>query len=642
MKSARAVTVALYLSQRDRALSARRVLELAGDALPIDAVVRLLRDQGIPVRAVAPSAALLQRLPLPALLELKRGELLILEAVAGGRALVRGADDRRLGTPLRELAAELVCACEPLLGEDGEQRIAPRVRRHLSEQTGELARLGVTALALALLGPLSSWLSREALAGAVAERSQALLVSLTAALALVALARSWLSWLRTRTCIATEARVVCASNPTVVRRLLALPYAAQQRHGVAAQWTALCSAELAARSASALAVAPLIEGVSSAAYLAFLLVNAGALGAMIAAGSLLSLAVSYVLGRWRASADVEAMHAAGSARERLQDLVHGIATVKAEHAEAPLLLRWLDALLRERGVCLTRDLRESWLALWLMGSEQVLRLVAVVYGASAMIEGELQLADFIYDLLLTEGVLASLTAACRSLALGLSVRAHHQRVDAVLDDAVVEHRHRGASGAARPDQPLVHMSDVWFRHGPGDPWILEGYDLTLGAGEHLSLRGVSGTGKTTILRLIAGLYRPERGTVSVCGRDPARDRRDVRYLPQQAQLFAGSIRENLEQLSGARLPRVMLAAERTGLVGWLATLPMGIETVVAAQGANLSGGQRQWLLLTAAVASEQPLVLLDEALSQVDHLLRETLQTPVLFAGRTTVSVSHD
>ena len=69
---------------------------------------------------------------------------------------------------------------------------------------------------------------------------------------------------------------------------------------------------------------------------------------------------------------------------------------------------------------------------------------------------------------------------------------------------------------------------------------------------------------------------------------------------------------------------------------------MGIETVVAAQGSNLSGSQRQWLLLTAAVASEQRLVLLDEALSQVDHLLRAALHVPALFADRTTISVALD
>ena len=252
------------------------------------------------------------------------------------------------------------------------------------------------------------------------------------------------------------------------------------------------------------------------------------------------------------------------------------------------------------------------------------------------------LSEFIYLGLLTEGLLSALESGCRTLGVALSMRLHTRRVDELLGGDADLPRHESAASELAPGKPAIHMSDVWFRHGPDQPWILQGYNLSVAHGEHLTLRGVSGSGKTTILRLIAGIYRPERGTVSVCGRDPARDRSSVCYLPQQAQLFAGSLRDNLEQLSGVPLAQVVKAAERTYLASWLGTLPMGIETVAAAQGANLSGGQRQWLLITAAVASERPVVLLDEPFAQLDHIVRSRLQLDALFRERTTVTVAHD
>jgi ABC-type bacteriocin/lantibiotic exporter with double-glycine peptidase domain len=384
--------------------------------------------------------------------------------------------------------------------------------------------------------------------------------------------------------------------------------------------------------------------VTLIAYLAAIAIACPVEAAVLTPAIVLTVAVAYGLSQLRARADAEAVTATAGTRARLHDLVQGIATVKAEHAERPVMLRWLHSLLHERGLFFRRDMREGWFELWLSFSQRALRLFILCYGARETLEGRMGLAEFLYLGLLLEGLLVALESGCRLLETALSMRLHASRVDGLLAASKDEPQHeRNEDEVAGDDaRPAVLMSDVWFRHGPDQPWILQGYNLTVAQGEHLTLRGASGSGKTTILRLIAGLYRPERGTVSVCGRDPARNRGAISYLPQQAQLFAGSLRDNLEQLSGAPLQNIVRAAERTALSSWLSSLPMGIETVVAAQGANLSGGQRQWLLMTAALASERPVVLLDESLSQLDHIVRNQLPIASLFAGRTTVSVAHD
>ncbi|HSO40227.1 MAG TPA: ATP-binding cassette domain-containing protein, partial [Labilithrix sp.] len=205
---------------------------------------------------------------------------------------------------------------------------------------------------------------------------------------------------------------------------------------------------------------------------------------------------------------------------------------------------------------------------------------------------------------------------------------------------------RGAMRGGRPPQtsaPAVVLRDVWFRYDEASPWVLNGLDLTVKAGETVLLSWPSGGGKSTLLRVLSGLLAPSRGDALIFGLEAQKARQLITYIPQQAMLFPSSVLENLRLLSGgARLERIMEAAEATGLSEIVAGWPMGFETVVSLGASNVSSGQRQLVLYTAAVASETPLVLLDEALAHVDLARRARLGTASLFHGRTVIAVVHD
>jgi ABC-type bacteriocin/lantibiotic exporter with double-glycine peptidase domain len=172
---------------------------------------------------------------------------------------------------------------------------------------------------------------------------------------------------------------------------------------------------------------------------------------------------------------------------------------------------------------------------------------------------------------------------------------------------------------------------------------MQDFSMRIRRGTMTELRWPSGSGKTTLLRMLAGLLTPERGVISVDRMDPAHAREHVLYLPQDAHLFSGSVLENLRLLSGgASRERIARAAATTGLAATVATWPMGFETLVSSRGANVSGGQRQLILLTAAVASDRPILLLDESLANVDRIQRVMIQDAKMFEGRTVLSVVHD
>jgi ABC-type bacteriocin/lantibiotic exporter with double-glycine peptidase domain len=117
---------------------------------------------------------------------------------------------------------------------------------------------------------------------------------------------------------------------------------------------------------------------------------------------------------------------------------------------------------------------------------------------------------------------------------------------------------------------------------------------------------------------------------------------DVLYLPQFVNLFSGSIMENLRLLSGgAPVARLLEAAEITGLAALVATLPMAYHTVLSPGGRSISGGQRQLIALTAAIGSERKLLLLDEAMSNLDPIRSVELRKILEALPATLIEARH-
>jgi ATP-binding cassette, subfamily B, bacterial len=216
-------------------------------------------------------------------------------------------------------------------------------------------------------------------------------------------------------------------------------------------------------------------------------------------------------------------------------------------------------------------------------------------------------------------------------------------------------RTRLAPGAERPlpDGPLdVRFSDVRFRYADaaeGAPPILDGISFRLAPGRVLGLVGRTGSGKTTLTRLLFRFYDPSAGTIALSG-VPTVDaslgalRARVGMVTQDVQLFQASVRENLSffdpTLGDARLLQVL---DEVGLGDWVLGLPAGLDTPIKAGGANLSAGEAQLLAFARVFLKDPGLVILDEPSSRLDPVTERHLERCVdrLLHGRTAIIIAH-
>jgi ABC-type bacteriocin/lantibiotic exporter with double-glycine peptidase domain len=269
---------------------------------------------------------------------------------------------------------------------------------------------------------------------------------------------------------------------------------------------------------------------------------------------------------------------------------------------------------------------------------QLLSTGILLWAVHECFDGTLSVGGMMFLLSMASGLASSVNALIGLIAGLRSLRPYLDRVDQVFS---------AAREATRLAQHPVWTSDdimlesVSHRYGDGGRWVLEDQSLVIRKGTIHWLESPSGSGKTTTLRLIAGLLAPVRGKVSVFGLDARLARAAVLYVPQHCALFEASIRENLELLSGGTATDIAGSVELSGLGRLLRKFPMGLETRVSAQGQNLSSGQRQLIVLTAAFASPRPILLLDEATSQIDAETRRGIAWEALRRDRTVVRVEH-
>ena len=346
---------------------------------------------------------------------------------------------------------------------------------------------------------------------------------------------------------------------------------------------------------------------------------------------------------WQASAQRNAT---------LIESLTGLETIKTQGAEGVIQARWeRNNLFLARMHVRMRALSSGAMygTAWLT---QGVSVAVIVIGVYLINERQLTMGALIAASMLAGRALAPAGQIVGLLMQYQGARTALESLDKLMAKPV--ERPSAAEGAApfiqrRDLTGEIELRNVRFAYPNRDDTALDGVSFRIASGERVALIGRVGSGKSTIQRLVMGLYEPSGGEVLLDGvdvrqLDPADVRRNIAYVSQDVLLFHGSLRDNIAfGLPYADDAAVVAAAEVAGLHDFVSRHPRGFDMPVGERGESLSGGQRQAIGIARAVLHNAPLLLLDEPSSAMDFSTEaHVTQRLAAFAqGKTLLLVTH-
>jgi ATP-binding cassette subfamily B protein len=272
--------------------------------------------------------------------------------------------------------------------------------------------------------------------------------------------------------------------------------------------------------------------------------------------------------------------------------------------------------------------------------------MTLLVGGRAVIDGNLQVGFFSVLVFMTQRLLWPLTTLGETFDLYQRAMASTRRI---LDLLAVRPRVIGGGGRLpRPPAGMVRFEDVRFAYSSG-PEVLRGLDIEVPAGETHAVVGLTGAGKSTIVKLLLRLYDATGGRVTVDGIDVRQLsftelRGVIGLVSQDVFLFDGTVHENIAYGDpGASAGHIEEAARLAEAHDFIAALPEGYDTIVGERGQKLSGGQRQRLSIARAIVRDPAILVLDEATSAVDNETEAAIQRSLehVARDRTTLVIAH-
>jgi len=332
----------------------------------------------------------------------------------------------------------------------------------------------------------------------------------------------------------------------------------------------------------------------------------------------------------------------------LIEAISGLETIKTTTASQQMRHRW-DAAVERQSQHGMKSRAITQVALNLTGfTQQAAQILIVFHGVFLITAGQTSMGALIACVMLTGRALAPLGQLAQTLTRANQARSAYRSLDALMK-AECEHPD-GRSWISRSRfEGRVSFDNVHFAYPDQPDDALRGVTFSIEPGEKVAILGRIGSGKSTVARLMLGLYRPRKGMVMMDGLDirqidPGDLRRNIGSVMQDVWLFSGSIRDNIA--SGTARPRdadLIRAGRISGVEEFVARHPLGYDLQLAERGEGLSGGQRQAIALARALVGRPPVLLLDEPTSAMDVQNEAALIQRLKDASRdsTMVIVTH-
>ena len=534
---------------------------------------------------------------------------------------------------------------------DAFERRRRRLRDHLMLRfLRDVVRLAPLWIVLAVvlsgflqaLGLASAWATKYAVDTLLAAGAGSL-TPLAAGVGAYLAARALTGVAREITLLMLQRRLDGALGRGFMSHLTRLPFAYFQNRGVGELTGRLESNTVVREVLTSHLVTMILDGVFVAAYTALLLAVSPGHAAMVAVLSLAQLAIVGLTFRPVRRRAQREQTADAAAQSSALDALVGAEFLKASGLSGWALRRWIGRFTDATRAAFVRRRWEVATESALAMVHAAVPLVLLLYGVAQVRAGETSTGT-----MLALNVVAGLLLAPVGQLLGAArymqvVGPHLRRVYDVLQE--VPEPESGRPGATVHPNPRgdIELTGVDFRYSPTAPFVLRDVSFTAAHGSKVAIVGATGAGKTTLIRLLCGLLRPDGGTILLDSRPFDRyDGASLGVVTQFPYVVNGSIRENLTMgMAGRTDDELREALRRAQFLPDLDRMPRGLRTPVGEGGAALSGGQRQRLAIARVLLRPLKVLLLDEATSHLDALTEAAVSAELAALGCTRIVASH-
>ena len=389
----------------------------------------------------------------------------------------------------------------------------------------------------------------------------------------------------------------------------------------------------------------LLDGTLVIVYAFLLLVLSPVFGGVAVLLGVVQVGLLVLTTRRMTALVTQELEAVGSSQGVLVEAISGIEVLKASGVEDRTLTHWTGVFADQIEATIRRGRLSAVIGALTTTVQRFAPLVLLWVGGLAVLNGSMSLGYMLALVSLAQLFLSPLSTLVTAGMQIQQVGGHLERIASVLRVAPAQELQQ-----VRPAPRLegqVTLDHVSFRYDDSSPWAVHDLTLDIQPGMKVALVGRTGSGKSTVAKLMLGLYEPTEGEVRFDGTPLAEvDHRTLRaqcgVVMQEPRLFNGSIRQNISfHDPSVPMQAVARAAQLAELHDDIQRMPMGYETMVAEGGSALSGGQRQRLAIARALVREPALLVLDEATSDLDTVTERKVAEHLREQGSTSVVIAH-
>jgi len=453
-------------------------------------------------------------------------------------------------------------------------------------------------------------------------------------------------WLRSLVLVAFNNALSYQIIVNLFRHLMRLPLPWFEKRHVGDVISRFGSTQPIAKLLSEGLIAAVIDGAMALLTFVLMLVYSPALSALAAGALAIYIVIRIVFFRPLKLRNVEAIAAAAAESSALIESIRGIAAIKAFGKESNRQRMWQKA----KAQAVNSQIRQERLTVAFDASSQLVlnieRVLFVYIAISAAIKAEITIGMiFAYQAYKQQ----FLDAGMRLVQQVFNYKIVEVHLSRVADIALSEPEEKEpASPAQVPDlRQEIEVKDVRYRYGLGEAEVLQGVSFTVNPGETVALVGPSGGGKTTLLKVMMGLFEPTEGQVLVGGRPITNFARTalrgrMGSIAQDDMLYAGSLAENIAFFDpDLDMKRVEEVARLAHIHDDIGAMPLRYETLVGDMGSTLSGGQKQRVLLARALYAQPDILFMDEGTAHLDPRTEASVLQAVAGLGITCVVIAH-